>query len=351
MKAVLFSFTRRGARLSISVLSYLKLCGWQVRALTGKKFISLDSKLEELEPDLGSCTGQAFSEAELLVFIGASGIAVRSIAPYIKSKTTDPAVLVIDEKGQYVIPLLSGHIGGANQMSRKLAGYLHGQPVITTATDVNHLFAVDEWAARNHMVISSMREAKAFSAGLLDGGPVGVYSDFPVEGALPEGLEMQPSGPLGMAVTLSQDCYPFAETVVLRPRIIHLGIGCRKDTPEEAISRLVLRELRRLRISLNLVADIATIDIKKQETGLLHFARNNAIPIHFYSAEQLNAAPGLGFASSRFVQKTTGTDNVCERAAVLASRGGRLLLHKTVRDGVTLAIACEEFCVNFEMME
>lgn len=154
-----------------------------------------------------------------------------------------------------------------------------------------------------------------------------------------------------MAVTLSQDCYPFSETVVLRPRIIHLGIGCRKDTPEEAISRLVLRELRRLRISLNLVADIATIDIKKQETGLLHFARNNAIPIHFYSAEQLNAAPGLGFASSRFVQKTTGTDNVCERAAVLASRGGRLLLHKTVRDGVTLAIACEEFCVNFEMME
>ena len=235
MKAVLFSFTRRGARLSISVLSYLKLCGWQVRALTGKKFISLDSKLEEIEPDLGSCTGQAFSEAELLVFIGASGIAVRSIAPYIKSKTTDPAVLVIDEKGQYVIPLLSGHIGGANQMSRKLAGYLHGQPVITTATDVNHLFSVDEWAARNHMVISSMREAKAFSAGLLDGGPVGVYSDFPVEGALPEGLEMQPSGPLGMAVTLSQDCYPFAETVVLRPRIIHLGIGCRKDTPEEAI--------------------------------------------------------------------------------------------------------------------
>ena len=83
----------------------------------------------------------------------------------------------------------------------------------------------------------------------------------------------------------------------------------------------------------------------------MHFARNNAIPIQFYSAGQLNAAPGLGLASSRFVQKTTGTDNVCERAAVLASRGGRLLLHKTVRDGVTLAIACEEFCVNFEMME
>lgn len=108
MKAVLFSFTRRGARLSISIQSYLKLCGWQVRALTGKKFVSLDSQLEEIEPDLASCTGQAFSGAELLVFIGASGIAVRSIAPYIKSKTTDPAVLVIDEKGSTSFPSFRG---------------------------------------------------------------------------------------------------------------------------------------------------------------------------------------------------------------------------------------------------
>lgn len=351
MKTVIFSFTRRGAKLSVSIQSFLKLSGSDVSLLTGKKFANLDKVLQEIEPDLQTAAGLAFAEADAIVFVGAAGIAVRSIAPFIKSKETDPAVLVIDERGQYVIPILSGHIGGANKLANKLAGFLHAQPVVTTATDVNHLFSVDEWAARNHMVISSMREAKAFSAGLLDRGRVGVYSDFPIEGELPDGLEMQPSGPLGMAITLSQDCYPFEETVVLRPRIVHLGIGCRKDTDEEAISRLVLRELRRLHISLNLVADISTIDIKRNEKGLLHFARNYAIKLQFYSAEQLNQAPDANFVVSDFVRKTTGTDNVCERAAILSSKGGRLLLRKTVADGVTLAIACEDFKVNFEMVE
>lgn len=351
MKAVLFSFTRRGTTLSLTIAAWLTVLGWDVQPLTTVKFATIDRRLRVLSPDLRTAAGAAFEEAQLLVFIGAAGITVRAIAPYVKSKETDPAVVVIDEKGHFVIPILSGHIGGANDMARRLADLVHGHAVLTTATDVNHRFAVDEWAARSGLAISSMREAKAFSAGLLETGRAGVYSDFPIVGPLPQGLEVRDSGPLGLAVTLRPDCYPFTETVVLRPRIIHIGIGCRKGIYKKTIGRVVLRELRRLQLPVHLIARVASIDVKASEEGLLAFAKDYGLPLVFYSANELNSLGDQGFASSDFVLRTVGTDNVCERAAYLSSNGGPFLLHKTVADGVTLAIAREDFSVQFTKTE
>lgn len=351
MKAVLFSFTRRGAALSLKLQSYLEAMHWQTTVYGGKKFIYLDPVIQEIQTSLRQVVKKAFLESSLIVFIGACGIAVRSIAPFVKSKTTDPAVIVIDEKGTFVIPLLSGHIGGANTMALKLASYLQAKPVLTTATDVNHLFAVDEWAACNNMIISSMGEAKAFSAGLVDGRTLGVYSDFPFDSELPSGMERAQSGPLGMAITLNRSCYPFDKTVVLRPKIIHLGIGCRRGTLESAISRLVVRELRRLHISSSVVADINTIDIKKDEKGLIQFAKAYGWPLRYYSADELNRVVDPAMASSPFVQSIVGTDNVCERAAFLGSHGGTFLLRKISSDGVTIAITQEDYHVNFNKME
>lgn len=351
MKAVLFSFTRRGTALSLKLQSYLETMHWQTTVYGEKKFIHLNPIIQEIQPSLRQVVKKAFLESSLIVFIGACGIAVRSIAPFVKSKTTDPAVIVIDEKGTFVIPLLSGHIGGANTMALKLATYLQARPVLTTATDVNHLFAVDEWAARNNIIISSMGEAKAFSAGLVDGRTLGVYSDFPIDSELPSGMERAQSGPLGMAITLNQSCYPFDKTVVLRPKIVHLGIGCRRGTSESAISRLVVRELRRLHISSSVVADINTIDIKKDEKGLSQFAKAYGWPIRYYSADELNKVVDPAMASSPFVQSIVGTDNVCERAASLGSHGGIFLLRKISSDGVTIAITQEDYHVNFNKME
>jgi cobalt-precorrin 5A hydrolase len=349
MKAAIFSFTKTGTTVSLNLQSYLTANGWEAKALTGRRFIHMSPKLQQIDGSLKTTVGEVFQTCRLLIFVGAAGIAVRSIAPFIRRKELDPAVIVIDERGKYIIPILSGHIGGANSEAEKLAAYLRGQAVITTATDVNHLFAVDEWAHRNHMTISSMREAKAFSAGLLEHGHAGVYCDFPIAGTLPEGLEVAGSGPLGMAITLQQDCYPFAQTVVLRPCIIHLGIGCRKGIREDAISKLVFRELRRLHIGLSQLVDINTIDIKKDETGLNRFAKDYGLPLVLHTAQQLQQVPGP-FASSNFVLKTVGVDNVCERAALQGCGGsGHLMLPKTVSDGVTLAIACENFIVNFDM--
>ena len=165
MKAVVYSFTRRGAMLSINIGEALQKFDFEVRCLTMPKFAEEKIFLEAMDDHNKACE-YAFKECQLIVFVGAVGIAVRTIAPYIKNKLVDPAVLSVDEGGNFVIPLLSGHIGGANGFAKVLAKVIKATPVVTTATDVNKLFAVDEWAARNNMIINSMKAAKDFNVDL-----------------------------------------------------------------------------------------------------------------------------------------------------------------------------------------
>ena len=346
MNAIVFSFTRNGAKISLKLQKYLDSCGFATGIYTTRRYRDLDPALKEISPSLQLMCKEAFSLCRLMVFIGATGIAIRSIAPYIRSKTKDPAVISVDEQGKFVIPLLSGHIGGANGLATGIAAFLKAVPVITTATDVNDLFAVDEWAARHNMSIYNMQSAKTFASYLVDCKKVGVKSEFPIRGTLPKGLVLAEEGPVGMAISLRKTVQPFVETVVLRPRILHLGIGCRRGTPKDNIEELVIQELKKLKVTMSVVKGIASIDVKKDEEGLLAFADESAFPIRFYSAEELRGVEG-DFTPSAFVEKTVGVDNVCERAAVLDSKGGKLVLRKTGRNGVTLAIAAEEYVVDF----
>ena len=346
MNAIVFSFTRNGAKISLKLQKYLDSCGFKTGIFTTRRYREVDPALREISPSLQEMCKEAFSRCRLLIFIGATGIAIRSIAPYIRSKTKDPAVLSIDEQGKFVVPLLSGHIGGANSLAAGIAAYIKAVPVITTATDVNDLFAVDEWAARHNMSIFNMDAAKTFASYLVDCKKVGVKSEFPIRGPLPRGMVLAEEGPVGLAISLRKSVQPFVETVVLRPRILHLGIGCRRGTPKEKIEEIVIQELARLKVTLSVVKGIASIDVKKDEQGLLAFADECALPIRFYSAEELNSVEGE-FTPSAFVAKTVGVDNVCERAAVLDSKNGTLLLRKTGRNGVTLAVAAENFVVDF----
>lgn len=200
MKAVVYSFTRRGAMLSINIGEALQKFDFEVRCLTMSKFAEEKIFLEAMDDHNKACE-YAFKECQLIVFVGAVGIAVRTIAPYIKNKLVDPAVLSVDEGGNFVIPLLSGHIGGANGFAKVLAKVIKATPVVTTATDVNKLFAVDEWAARNNMIINSMKAAKDFAAALVDGQEVGLFTDYPIISALPRQIVLsllksrQPSYP------------------------------------------------------------------------------------------------------------------------------------------------------------
>lgn len=347
MEAAVYSFSLRGAELSKQIGDYLRSIGYHVSVETMAKYADA-AGLKPMLPDHKAACARDFAKCDTLIFVGATGIAVRTIAPFIKSKDVDPAVLSIDEQGSFVIPLLSGHIGGANELARCLAAKLDAVACVTTATDVNGLFAVDEWAARNNMVLCDLKAAKDFAAALVGGELVGITTDdrFTTVGSLPKLVERRADVPVGMAVTLDKSLSPFSTTVRLLPRIVHLGIGCRRNTPLEKIEALVLPKLAELNIDLRSVAAIASVDLKKDEAGLLAFAEKYNVPAHFYTAEQLESVAG-DFTPSAFVKSVVGVSNVCERSAVYDSDGGELLLRKTSLDGVTLAIAVEKLELDF----
>ena len=340
MKLAIFAYSRRGRETALRIRDCLRGPGDECRCLAPERYAG--GAFEALGSPCAQATGPLFSWGDALVFVGAAGIAVRSIAPWVRDKRTDPAVLCVDELGQFVIPLLSGHIGGANALALRLARGLEAEPVVTTATDVNGKFSVDAWAARQGLFLDDMKAAKAVSAAILE-GPVPLCCDFPVEGELPPGTERGDSGEVGICISWRRRA-PFRETLLLVPPVLHLGLGCRRGTREEAIRAAVEQVLEEHDIHPRAVNCVASIDLKRDEGGLLDYCAAQGWPAAFYSAQELAALAG-DFAHSQRVLRITGVDNVCERAARMGAR--RLVVGKTIRNGVTVAVAEEDWIARF----
>lgn len=324
MTAAIIAFTRRGAALGRTLADQL-----EATLHVPARFASEVGA--EAYDSLKNWTAEAWTRADALIFVGAAGIAVRAIAPHVRDKFTDPAVVSVDEVGRFVVPLLSGHVGGANELAIKVAALTGGQAVVSTATDVNGLFAVDVWARERDMVITDRVLAKEISAALLEGEQVGFASDF--GHPCPAGLTEGPAK-LGIWVTYRKGEGPFPCTLRLAPKGLVLGVGCRKGTLEETIREAVDQALSGYEPQA--VALAATIDLKKDEPGLLSFCAARNLPLTTFTAEELAQAEGT-FTPSAFVAHITGVDNVCERAAVCA--GGTILVPKQAKNGVTTAVA------------
>ena len=259
----------------------------------------------------------------------------------------DPAIISMDDGGQFVISLLSGHIGGANDLAKEIAEKIGAVPVITTATDVHGKFAVDTFAAKQDMHIWSIRLAKEVSSLIVNGGRVGLVSDVPVTGSIPPELDLDGKEELGIFVSYSGSEGPFARTLKLTPRCHILGIGCRRGTSAWNIETLMNEVLSRENISVKSVRGIASIDLKSDEEGLLEFSKRMRIDPVFFTANELASLPDMGFTPSELVMSVTGVDNVCERAAFAAARNGDIIVRKTSREGVTLAVVREPFSLDF----
>ena len=303
----------------------------------------------EAFPSLAAWTAGHFATDDALVFVGACGIAVRAIAPHVADKLRDSAVVCVDERGLFAVPLLSGHVGGANDLARAVAEVTGGQAAISTATDVNGLFAVDEWARENGLQVVERQLAKEVSARLLAGEPVGfARADVAVEGPVPQGVtELAAEGDapeVGFVVTRDLAVRPFAHTLHLVPHDACVGVGCRRGTDPVTLARHVDVALQAAGIAPSAVAQLATIDLKAEEPAVLLLAQTRGWELRLFSAEQLAAVPG-DFAESGFVRQTVGVGNVCERAA--AAGGGRLVVRKQAGDGVTVAVAVDERPARF----
>lgn len=295
--------------------------------------------------ELSTLTGELFGKNEAIVFICACGIAVRMIAPFLNNKQDDPAVIVIDDCGKFVIPILSGHLGGANALAEIIAERLHAQCAITTATDICGRFSPDSFAAANGLIITDMSAAKEIAAAVLDNEKIGFVTDM-AYGTLPPELAESTQCRTGITVTADTDYKPFPVTLTLVPRNVILGIGCRRGTTEAEITEAVYNTFYDAGIDTGRICAVATIDIKGDEKGLLSFCGSRDIPIMTYSAQELSQVQG-DFTGSDFVRSVTGVDNVCERSAVLCSGKG-LIMRKTSLNGVTVAAAERDIYLDFE---
>jgi cobalt-precorrin 5A hydrolase len=288
------------------------------------------------------------------IFIMAAGIVVRTVAPLLQAKDRDPAVVVVDDAGRYAVSLLSGHIGGANELATRCAALIGATPVITTATDANDLPSFDMLAKEQGWAIDDLSRVKVLNAMLLEGKRIAVVDhDDAVRSFCAGRGNLSFFDDLSSAVMsdaaghlvvtnriLPADC-DLAATLVLRPRNLCLGIGCNRGTSAEEIESFVMKNLRQLSLSLKSVGCIATAKAKGDETGLLAFASKCGVPLRVFESRELNEVE-VPSPSSAHAFAAIGAKGVAEPAALLASDGGRLLLKKVKDGNVTLAVAVAE---------
>ncbi len=294
--------------------------------------------------ELSALVSEIFCRYDALIFVCAVGIAVRAIAPHIVSKVTDPAVIAVDDCGKYAVSLLSGHIGGANALAVQTAGKLGAVPVITTATDSGERFSPDIFAKANALVIDDMTTAKKIASSILDGEKIGFRCDY-AHSVIPGIFSEDPGCKTGIVIAGDTDRKPYETTLNLMPENIVAGIGCRKGTSCEHIRNAVTEAFAANRIDIRRISAVASIDLKAEEPGLREFCAVSGLPLLTFSAEELMNAKG-SFAHSDFVLKTTGADNVCERAVV--SSGACLTVAKTAGNGVTCALGELPVYIDFE---
>jgi len=345
MRVAIVAITGNGARIGADLLAGIP----QSRLFVIEKHATGDA--HPFSGGLQSLVDRLWPDYDGFVCIMATGIVVRTIAPLLQAKDRDPAVVVLDDAGRFAVSLLSGHIGGANALAKSCADLIGSIPVVTTATDVNGLPSFDMLAKENGWLIEELSRVKVLNALLLEGREIAVvdhggavrsycagkgnlsfHRDF--AGALESGA----SGQLFVTNRIVAPLQSTDRLLVLRPLNLCLGIGCNRGTSAREIQSVVMEQLAQLALSFASVKCLATARAKGDEAGLLEFAAASGKPLFLYDSGQLNEVDAPSPASDHALA-AIGARGVAEPAALLASGGGRLLLHKVKCGNVTLAIA------------
>ncbi|WP_027371602.1 cobalt-precorrin 5A hydrolase [Desulfovermiculus halophilus] len=335
-KRAVFALTAQGAELARGMAAGLQADVYLPRALAGAQDMGF--------ANFHAAVGQAWTAYSQLVFVAASGIAVRTIAPLLQGKDRDPAVVVVDHQGRFAVSLISGHLGGANDLARETASLTGGQAVITTATDSLGLLAIDCIARSKEMGLEPVSGIKKINAALLQGEPVRVadpedrlgWKDGP-----PAGYTLEQSdpgcGPL-VKVEWREDAGSEAD-LILRPRCLVAGMGCNTQTSGREIQALIRHAFAVNNLSLASLHCLVSTSKKAQEPGLLQAA--DALGISLVCIEHRLLQDVDVPNPSATVHNHMGVSSICEAAAILHTNHGRLLVPKTKSRNATLAVALQ----------
>ncbi|WP_427338815.1 cobalt-precorrin 5A hydrolase [Caloranaerobacter sp. DY30410] len=346
MDKAIITLTKGGIKLGLKLLNEYEDSVLYIN----KRFDICGDRILKIQNDIQSLIPQIFHKYRCLIFIMATGIVVRVIAPHIKSKTVDPAVIVLDEKGKNVISLLSGHLGFANEYTLDIARRLNSNPVITTSSDVNETLAVDTIAIKLNCIIENMKNATKVTAHIVNGEMVGIESQINIDFHLPYNIKIirnskDYSAYKGIIFITNENMRlpRNIDAVLLRPKNLIIGIGCRRGIDKEKIISAIKDALNKANKSILSVKKIATIDLKKDEKGILEAAKYMNVPLEIISSGKVKEIEHK-FQTSDFVKKSIGVGAVAEPVAVLASNKGRLILNKRKYDGITIALVEEGDC-------
>lgn len=347
MPTAIIAITRNGAQLGARLVGGLPDCTLHVL----RKFHGAAGKGAHPFDDLRQVLTTLWQERSDLVCIMACGIVVRMVAPLLESKDRDPAVVVMDDAGGFAISLLSGHLGGANELARRSAWLVGARPVVTTATDVNGLPSFDLLAQEQGWEIDNLAGVRLLNSLLLDNQPIAVVDPTDRVRTWFHGTgKLSFYGTFAHAVKSDARGFLFVTNrqlppqtmpqnlLILRPRNLVLGIGCNSATPADEIEAFVQSHLKRLFLSSRSVGVIATAAAKREEPGLVEFARRLGAPLVCFESEELNRVR-IPSPPSEHAMEAIGAIGVAEPAALLASGNDRLLLKKVKSDNVTLAVA------------
>lgn len=349
------AITRRGVETALKIKEALDNDDLNSTVYAPKKYnqhdvVPLDKKLADFIKD-------TYGIVDALVAVMATGIIIRAVAPLLESKLIDPAVIGVDATGKFVISLLSGHYGGANELSRTIAKGIGATPVITTASDVTGKQSVDELAKNLHLTIQNPESLVAVNSAIVNGDrlvliltgdakipttAIGCYEVKKAENGV-EAMKIINNYDAGVIVTrqpLSIDKFvkPFT---ILKTKTLVIGLGARKDSSADSIVEAVDSALERIRLPLSRVNCFATVDIKRSSKSMVDAVKRLGSSLEFLSVDVLRSLNHKDLSpDSKMVQEKIGVGGVCERAALLvAGRNARLILKKTKINGVTVAVA------------
>lgn len=304
-----------------------------------KKFpavVYCKSKIEGFT--LADITRKAFENNQSIIFISSTGIAVRAIAPFLKGKDKDPGIIVVDVGNNFTISLLSGHIGGANELTLKVAKILNNTPIITTATDNIGVMAPDIIAVKNNLIIDNLKNAKYIASLLVNGEKVYFKDDKNII-SIPKGyLEENQVRENSIWITnkiASKELIDYSKLLRLIRKDIFLGVGCRKDTCGKKLIEFILSKLKENNIDYRAVSKVGSIDIKKDEQGIIDLCKYFNCEFVTFSKDKIKTVENK-FEKSHFVYKTLGVGAVCEPSVDLL--GGEIIVSKIKHDGMTLCI-------------
>ena len=353
MRCAVFAATRRGIDSAIRLRDGLApdavdifLKDGREAEIAAKRFLRLADAVEE-----------AFRQYDALIFFMAAGIAVRMIAPHIKSKLTDPAVIVADEQGRHVISLLSGHVGGGNRLTARVAECLGGEPIVTTATDVNGLMAPDAFAAELGLRPVPKSMIQRMNGALLEGKTLSYALDerLPrrdffeaaiVKSGIPFTRKSVAAALAAKELTVfltADDSLRSENLLCLVPRRLIAGVGCRRGVPAEALRKALSESCEKIGQKLSAVSMIASASVKRDEEGILALAAELGVEARFFETKDLQLKiDEYGLAESSFVRRQIGVGNVSEAAALCCVQQGRIALPKTKWEKATVALVWEK---------